>query len=174
MDQSKKTIKIKKTNNKKNNIYTKAILNKKILISIVNINKNLKKTLLDLLKINYGNKCTEDGFIIKDSISIISFSAGYINGSNIIFEVIFECNICLPSEGSIIKCICKNITKAGIKAQLNDDHNPLLIFIARDHNYLNTKFSEIKENDEIKVKVIGQRFELNDKYISVIAELYND
>ena len=32
-------------------------------------------------------------------------------------------------------------------------------------------FSNVKENDDIKVRVIGQRFELNDKYISILAEL---
>ena len=32
-------------------------------------------------------------------------------------------------------------------------------------------FSDIEENQEIKIRVIGQRYELNDKYISVIGEL---
>ena len=32
----------------------------------------------------------------------------------------------------------------------------------------------MKVGDKIKVRVIGQRFELNDKYISVIAELIED
>jgi DNA-directed RNA polymerase subunit E'/Rpb7 len=174
MNVSKKNTKIKKINKKNNDIYHQSILNKKIVISIKNVDSNLKNTLLELLKINYGDKCNEDGYIIKNTISIISFSTGYINGNNIIFEVVFECTLCLPCEGRIINCKCINITKAGIKAELNDEYNPLIIFIARDHNYLSTKFGEIKENDEIKVRVIGYRFELNDKNISVIAEIYND
>jgi hypothetical protein len=32
-------------------------------------------------------------------------------------------------------------------------------------------FSQIKENDMLQVRVLGQRYELNDKFISVIAEL---
>ena len=32
-------------------------------------------------------------------------------------------------------------------------------------------FSEYKVDDKIKVNVIGSRFELNDKYISVIANI---
>ena len=32
-------------------------------------------------------------------------------------------------------------------------------------------FSQVNEGDKIEIKVIGQRFELNDKYISIIAEL---
>ena len=45
------------------------------------------------------------------------------------------------------------------------------MFIARDHHYNSESFNEIKEGDKFTARVIGQRFELNDKYISIIAEL---
>jgi hypothetical protein len=32
-------------------------------------------------------------------------------------------------------------------------------------------FSQIKENDILQVRILGQRYELNDKFISIIAEL---
>ena len=35
-------------------------------------------------------------------------------------------------------------------------------------------FNEVKDGDKINVKVIGQRFELNDKYISIIGELVKE
>ena len=35
-------------------------------------------------------------------------------------------------------------------------------------------FSKVKVGDKIKARVIGQRFELNDTYISIIAELIED
>ena len=47
----------------------------------------------------------------------------------------------------------------------------MVVFIARDHYYKNKYFSSIKEDQQITIKVIGTRFELNDKYISVIADL---
>jgi hypothetical protein len=47
----------------------------------------------------------------------------------------------------------------------------LNIFIARDHHYNIPYFSELKEKDIIMVRVIGQRFELNDPFVSVIGEL---
>jgi hypothetical protein len=46
-----------------------------------------------------------------------------------------------------------------------------VVFIARDHNYNNEQFSDVNVGDKFNVRVIGQRFELNDKYISIIAEL---
>jgi hypothetical protein len=44
------------------------------------------------------------------------------------------------------------------------------MFISREHNP-DKDFEQYKENQIIKVKVIGHRFELNDTYISVIGEL---
>ena len=46
-----------------------------------------------------------------------------------------------------------------------------MVFIARDHHIKSKYYSTIKENNLITVRVIGQRFELNDSYISIIAEL---
>ena len=49
--------------------------------------------------------------------------------------------------------------------------SPVVVFVARDHRHLNDYFNSIAEGDSIKVRVIGQRFELNDRYVSVIAEV---
>tara|TARA_B100000927_G_C16216997_1_gene369884 strand:- start:170 stop:637 length:468 start_codon:yes stop_codon:yes gene_type:complete len=119
-----------------------------------------------------SGKCINEGFIKPNSIKILSYSNGLQDKQNIIFEVVFECLCCNPVEGQIINCIAKNITKAGIRAEVDNEFNPLVIFIARDHNYLNKSLSTIKESEIITVKVIGQRFELNDKNISVIANLF--
>lgn len=72
----------------------------------------------------------------------------------------------------LISCIAKNITKAGIRGEsANDVPSPVIVFIAKDHHYNISYFNEVKEGDKITVRVIGQRFELNDKYVSVIGEL---
>jgi hypothetical protein len=72
----------------------------------------------------------------------------------------------------LISCVAKNITKAGIRAESSTDSpSPIVVFIAKDHNYDNPAFSDVSEGDEFTARVIGQRFELNDKYISIIGEL---
>ena len=67
----------------------------------------------------------------------------------------------------------KNITKAGIRAEHNDDPSPIVVFVARDHQYKNKYFSQVKEDDIITIRIIGIRFELNDTYISCIGEIMN-
>ncbi len=86
------------------------------------------------------------------------------------FTITFECLVCRPVEGLRFKCVVKNVTKAGIRAETNEPISPVIVFIARDHHHNIKAFSKLKENDEINVRVIGIRYELNDKYISVIAE----
>ena len=71
----------------------------------------------------------------------------------------------------VIKCIAKNVTKAGIRAESVISPSPIVVFVTRDHNYNNEYFSSINEGDTINIKVIGQRFELYDTHISIVAQL---
>ena len=71
----------------------------------------------------------------------------------------------------LINCLAKNITKAGIRAESADAiPSPVVVFIARDHHYNNAQFASIQVDEKFMVRVIGQRFELNDKYVSVIGK----
>lgn len=162
---------------KEENIYSEAIISKSISISFINLGSDLKKTFTEILKKQIDGKCIEEGYVKTNSLKVLSYSSGELNGSNVDFNIIFECLICFPVEGMYINCIAKNITKAGIKAEIEtlneSEKSPLIIFLARDHNYLTKKFSNIAVNDKIKIRVIGQRFELNDEYISVLGELVN-
>ena len=152
-------------------LYNQILITQTVPVHINNIGDNIKETLEKTISSKIEGKCIVDGFIKPKTIDIITFSSGLIKGEYVIFEVVFQCLACSPVEGMHIKCVAKNINKAGIRAEVNENPNPVVIFIARDHNYTSPLFSQVKENDEIKVRVIGQRFELNDKYISIIAEL---
>ena len=140
---------------------------------ITAIGKNIRETIEENIKTNFEGKCLVEGYIKPNSANIISNSSGLVvRGNFISFEVIFECEICFPVEGMLINCVAKNITKAGIKAEsASEVPSPVIVFIARDHHFNIEYFNQIKEGDKINVRVLGQRFELNDKFISVIGEL---
>jgi DNA-directed RNA polymerase subunit E'/Rpb7 len=137
------------------------------------IDKNLKETITKKIKKEYEGKCIVEGYIKNDSCEIISYSSGLIKGVNIIYDVIFKCKTCFPVEGMNINCIAINITKsAGIRAEIAGvKPSPAVIFITRDHHYNDDYFSQIQEGQTFSATVIGQRFELNDKFISIIAKL---
>ena len=174
---SQKTIKIKPLPKKKKkdfDIYSSAIITKDIYIPIVNVGRNIKETLQRNISESIEGKCISEGYIKPDSVKVISHSNGIVNGASVQFQVVFEASVCCPVEGMHINCIAKNITKAGIRAELGGLNSPIVVFIARDHNYMSKNFSEIQEDQPIKIRVIGQRYELNDKYVSIIGELTDD
>ena len=152
-------------------IYHRSMLTQTIEVPFINIGKNIKQTLEKIITSNNEGKCISEGFIKPDSIKLFTYSSGEIQAEFVKYTVVFECDVCLPVEGMLIKCVAKNITKAGIRAEIDDDISPVVIFIARDHHYENAYFSSIEVGNEIIAKVIGQRYELNDMYISVIAEI---
>ncbi len=157
-------------------IYINSQINLPVILPITSIGNNLVDNIKTYLSNKIEGRCIVDGYIKPNSIDNIAYSSGICQGSNIKFNVVFDCLICNPVEGMIIDCIVENITKAGIKAKIDEDISPLIIFVARDHHFSSDYFSKIDndnviEGSKIKIKVIGQRYELNDKQISVIAEI---
>ena len=161
----------KKKEIKYSGIYSRSLITRSVVLPIVTIGKNIKETIEKCIAVNFEGKCIVEGFVKPNSSKIITYSSGVVQGTNIKFEVVFECQICCPVEGMLIPCIAKNITKAGIRAESDEElPSPIVVFIMRDHSYMSKYFSSINENDKIMVRVIGQRFELNDKYVSIIGE----
>ena len=155
-------------------IYTPMMITQRVAIPMINVGNNIKQTLERVVANNIEGKCIVEGFIKPGTTRVISYSSGELHSSEAIFDVVIECRVCCPVEGMHITCIAKNITEsAGIKAEVDEDPSPVIIFIARDHHYTNKLFPKVKVGDRIKARVIGQRYELNDTHISVIADLVN-
>lgn len=157
-------------------VYISSVLTSKVSLSINEIGNNLKRNLEKVIQYDNEGKCTPEGFIKPNSVKIISYSSGNIQNEYVIFQVVYECMVCYPVEGMLIESVVKTITKAGIHAEVieEDGNMPVTVFVSRDHHSNDRKFSQIKLGDKIKVSVIGSRFELNDKFISVIANVVYD
>jgi DNA-directed RNA polymerase subunit E'/Rpb7 len=154
-------------------LYTKSLITRSVKLDINFIGKNIITTLLQKIKDEYEGKCVVEGYIQPGSCVIKGYSSGLLKSNYVVYEVIFECLSCFPVQGMLIECVAINITKAGIRAEINTDKkpSPAVVFITRDHNYNIDEFSKIKEGDIFMARVIGQRFELNDKFVSIIAKL---
>jgi DNA-directed RNA polymerase subunit E'/Rpb7 len=158
--------------NKDIGIYSNSLITRSISLPITSIGKNIQETIEKSVAATFEGKCAVEGFIQPGSTRILTYSSGMVYSTFIKFEVVFECRICCPVEGLNIECIVKNITKAGIRAESSTETpSPIVVFITRDHHYTSPYFLSVEENSKIMIRVIGQRFELNDKYISIIAEL---
>lgn len=152
-------------------IYMKNVIARKVYLDFNSIGSNVKEIIEQDLRNTIEGKCIDEGYIKPQSINILNYSAGTLSGKFVTFDVMFECLVCRPVEGMRFKAIVKNVTKAGIRAEVNENKSPVVVFIARDHHYKSKEFAKLAEGDDINVRVIGIRYELNDDYISIIAEL---
>lgn len=166
-------------------IYMENILTRKVIIPFKNIGKNIEDVLNKVLAKNLEGRCASEGYIKKGSVSIITYSAGVANSKNIAFDVSFKCEICKPVEGMRIRCTVCNITKAGIRAIYHKENckdkdgdaiksfeSPITVFVAREHHIKDKSYSEItQEGEDIIIKVIGIRYQLNDDNIAILGEL---
>ena len=156
-----------------NELYSKTILTTKVVIPFILVGSNVETTIKNTISAKMEGKCIVEGYVKPESIRIIKFSSGTLTSKYVEFEVVFECSICCPVEGMQINCYAKNITQAGIRAftSLDEKKSPVIIYVSRDHHSSNSYFNSVNEKDFIRVRVIGQRFELNDKQVSIIGEL---
>jgi DNA-directed RNA polymerase subunit E'/Rpb7 len=151
-------------------LYTESIIQEKIKIQFNKVSNNMTRYFESYAEKKMERRCRNEGYIRAGSSSVISYSTGLLNSDSIIYNVVYSVDVCYPYESMEIECKIKNITKIGIRAVITENNNPIVLFISREHNP-DKDFDQYKENDYIKVKVLGHRFELNDEYISVIGEL---
>jgi len=153
-------------------LYSLCQITKSIILPIIAVDNLLKQTIQKTIASMIEGKCIVEGLVKKDSVKVLTYSSGLISGDKLVFDVIIECEVWFPVAGALINCVTKSINKGGIQAESIDiSPSPFIIHISRDHFNTNNYFNSIKEGDEITVNVIAHRFELNDRFISIIGEL---
>jgi len=165
-----------KEEKKEYGVYINSMLSKRVVLKITEIGQKLKQNLEKKIKHSIEGKCIAEGFIRPKTVEIVSYSCGLVKDDHIEFQVIYRCLVCNPIKDMEVVCKVKNITKAGIHAEVkdNEDNVPITVFVARDHNYTNSMFDTVEKDANIRVKVIGVRFELNDPTITAIAYLLKE
>jgi DNA-directed RNA polymerase subunit E'/Rpb7 len=140
--------------------YLPSVLSMKIVLPIVEVGGNIKQNLEKLIVSKTEGKCIVEGFIRPDSVHILTYSSGKVNGGMVEFQTTYECMICHPVDGMLVKCVCNTITKAGIHAEVVDNKGnvPITVFIARDHHIRNDLFEKAVEQAKLVVSIIGIRF----------------
>jgi DNA-directed RNA polymerase subunit E'/Rpb7 len=162
------------------NCYSECLTSKKVTIPFIEVSSHAAKGSITQMIRSYistqiENKCTVDGFVHPNTCKILSHSSGVLQGPNVVFDVAYSCSVFLPCEGAILVCRVKSVTSAGILAGINGASvvNPVVVYILREHHASDSDkyFNSIRPDAVVRVKVIGHRFELNDKHVSVIGEL---
>jgi hypothetical protein len=159
-------------------LFVKRRINRRLSIPFYKLNKsvNITQLLRTELAKNVEGRCSVEGYISPNSVTIRSHSCGTLAAANINFDITADCLICFPDEHTVITCVAKTITQAGIRAGARDlQHghvSPIEVFLSRDMNSnMRELFSRIEENDILTVEIIGRRFVLHDTHVTIIAML---
>ena len=158
-------------------LFNKQRIKRKLTIPFYKITRgvNVTKLLATELAKQLEGYCSIEGYICPYSVSIYTHSCGTLAAANIVFDIVADCLICFPDERTVIKCVAKTITQAGIRAgatQLIPGRiSPIEVFLSRDMNNNNELFPRIEENDILTVEIIGRRYVLHDTHVTIIAML---
>ena len=158
-----------------NAIYTTEILTKRLAFSISEIvasdTPSLKQFIEIIVRDTFEGICVSEGYIKKKSVKLITLSSGLVIKQSIVYDITFSCDIFIPVNGSIITCKVASVTRAGIRAYSNQENpSPFIAFVTKDLVFEDPSFETMQIDDTFVCKIIGTRFEVNDKYVSIIAE----
>ena len=144
------------------------------------IKGDINQLLLHILKKKYEGVCNVDGYIMKDSIELLSRSIGEIktinNESILTYNITYKSDVISPSEGDKFECKVETINKLGIisyiQAKENDTSkdSPFIIIIPKEYIDEDT-FSSINIHDTIKVEIKSFRIKYLLKQIQIVATL---
>jgi|TARA_B110000967_G_C18785583_1_gene510578 DNA-directed RNA polymerase subunit E'/Rpb7 len=157
----------------KNDLFIKTLINVKENIDPNDIKnkQDIDEKLLSKIIKRLGNKCSNYGYIERESIKLLDRSVAEIIGRHfngkLSYNVKLEVNVCSPSKNDIVTCkvIAKN--KIGILCQ----NDPLVIILSKDVHMKNVQFNAINENDIINVKILDYKYNYSDDQIQVVATL---
>jgi DNA-directed RNA polymerase subunit E'/Rpb7 len=152
------------------NIYRNTIIRQTIPVEFNKNEYNMTRYFINYAKEFIEGKCRKEGFVRPKSVQIISYTAPILKDNNCLYEVSYNCDVCNPEIEEFYTCKIIKIAKIGIRAVISYSNNPIVFYISREHNS-NVNFDNYKEGDELNVKIIGKRFQLNDTNIEVIAEI---
>ena len=157
---------------KPTNVYNSCNLTRKITLPITSASIDSQKYIRATLNSLIQGKCIDEGFVKPDSVHIETCSSGKIHEQYVTYTVGFECQVFYPVTNSILSCKVVNITMAGIRAESSTESpSPFTLFIFKTPV---SDFSHISEGDVIDATVLLHQFELNDSFVSIIGELYDE
>lgn len=157
--------------------YVETLIKKNILLEnneVFGKTEEITKRIEEYINNKWGNKCIDEGFLLKDSIKVIGRSKGKIDGNTlgklVSYDVEFKGQLCMPADGDVLKVRISNINNFAL--QCND--YPLEIYVSTDLHNDKSLFNQFKKNDLIEIIVCNANFKINTDKIIVLAKLKKD
>lgn len=168
-------------------IFMRVLLSEKIKLEPKYLSKGFKNDIYKKLCNKLEGVCTRHGYIKKGSVEIFKMAPGVIDiislNGFIVFNVHFYADVCNPTLGSIIKARVTNTNKFGILSESGyydeeskDNINILEIITAKNSINIQSDIDldNIVIGQEVFIEILGKKYELGDKKISIVGRIVND
>jgi len=136
--------------------------------------KSIDSILLEKLRARIENKCSRHGYVIPNTLKILSRSMGMVERGrftgNIIFRVQAEGGVINPSDGVILKGDVIRKNKMGLYVNYRD---AIRVIVPRDMSIGDREFEDVQIGDIVNVEIKKSRFQVNDEYILSVGSFQN-
>ena len=150
----------------------KVALGPRVLNELRSNNKTLDDLILSVLREKLEGKCNHHGYVVPDSIKLLSRSMGLLeNGrftGNILFYVQAQGMVYNPANGTTIVGTVLKKNKMGLYVIYKD---AIRILVPRDLHLKNPDYENIVPGNQISIQICKSRFQVNDPFIMSVGIL---
>jgi DNA-directed RNA polymerase subunit E'/Rpb7 len=137
--------------------------------SVVEVN-SIDMKILDYLKKKLEKKCIKDGYVIPDTLRLLSRSNGiFENGrftANIIFNVQAQCRVYNPTYGTVLE---GRILKKNYMGLLVVYEDAIRILVPRDLHIGDDDYESLQVGEVIRIHLRKSEFQINDPLIMSVG-----
>ncbi len=121
------------------------------------------------IKEAYEGKCSRSGYVLPNSVKLLSRSVGMIEKGRFTGDILFyaeaTCQVYQPPEGVILAGRVTHKNRMGIYVDYND--HAIRIMVPRDLHIGNEEFDKVEVGDFVKVEIKKSRYQVND--VSILS-----
>jgi hypothetical protein len=151
-----------------------AIFEEKVTLTPADLSREITsfdEILLDRLKSTIEGKCSRHGFVIPQSLELLSRSMGSAEKgrftSDFLYHLKAQGKVYNPPDGFQVDGDVIRKNKMGLYLIIN---NAIRIMVPRDLHIGNEEFDSIQIGDVIRVEIKKSRFQVNDTHILSIGQ----
>ena len=143
---------------------------------LTNFSTGIDRLILSKLNQKFSGRCVGNGFVLSNFITIKNKSEIYFPHESLQvsykIDVEFSSQVVNPDVGTQLKMKIETTNKIGFLGTLHESPmSPLIFLCPQDLTKNKDIFKAKSEGDIVTAKIIGSKFEQNDKKITVIAEI---
>jgi len=133
-------------------------------------NDSVEVILLEKVRAKLEGKCSRHGFVIPNSMEIVSRSMGHVESGRFTGDVVYQIQtqglVLNPSDGTVIVGEVLKKNKMGVYVEYKD---AIRVLLPRDLHLSDEAFENLSIGASIELEIKKSRFQTNDPFIQCVG-----